>query len=649
VPGDYPKYLRVLCPSGLRLDHAVLGAKAFSLALFCLGFASVDGRAENTVAAPAKPTIVVNVPLTGGSSPSHITDAQDRVMSGHLKPAADSRSQANALYAQAMLLPDGLADDQQKALGLFRKIVALDPSFTDAEIKLANLYLQTGQFDQALAQLETALASHPNSIPIQVALGYTQRLRGQNDEARRICTRVLTRDPTQAVAMRVLLEIASEQEDLAGGVLHVEDILKAAPDVSSAVWLNLSRYYQELAQREKVPPPDDVIDKTRLPILQHAAEQPPPDVETLSLLADTYRKLGRNLEAEKTLRRAVALEPDNVDLVLRCAGMQADLGQTAAAIQNYESAYALNPALPGLRELLGSLYLDSHRYADSIRLFNEALIDTPQNFGLQIDLGLAYEGAHQPEAAQVCFQKVFNSLNCPQEAYLKLACFQLDLHELKEAGQTLAAAQTHFPQSARIRYYEAIQHRYEKDYPGALACLAQVRTLATGAEASALDPKYYVESATTLNLVGQKEQLEAVLQEGLSHYPDSPELMNELAYFWADEGHHLPEALALSRRAAELDPDNGPILDTWGWVYFQMGQAKDALPYLQRAAFMTNNDPVVLQHVGDAYLKLGLRREAIATWTRALQKDPRNGDLANRIDAALAQAKNAHLRSAPTP
>jgi tetratricopeptide (TPR) repeat protein len=125
--------------------------------------------------------------------------------------------------------------------------------------------------------------------------------------------------------------------------------------------------------------------------------------------------------------------------------------------------------------------------------------------------------------------------------------------------------------------------------------------------------------------------------------------MNELAYFWADEGQHLDEALALSRRAYALDPDNGPLLDTYGWVYFQMGQAKDALPYLQRAAIMTNNDPVVLQHVGDAYLKIGQRREAIATWTRALQKDPHNGDLADRIHAALAQAKNAQLRSAPRP
>jgi predicted negative regulator of RcsB-dependent stress response len=56
---------------------------------------------------------------------------------------------------------------------------------------------------------------------------------------------------------------------------------------------------------------------------------------------------------------------------------------------------------------------------------------------------------------------------------------------------------------------------------------------------------------------------------------------------------------------------------------------------------------VVLQHIGDAYLKLGLTREAISTWTRALRKDPGNGALAKRINAALAQAKNAHLRSAP--
>ena len=589
-------------------------------------------------------------PATAISPVVHITDAQDRLMSGHLNPVAEARSQANALYAEAMLLSDGLTGDQQQALGIFRQIVALDPSFTDAQIKLADLLLQTGQFDQALAQLQKLAASHPDSIPIEVALGYTQRLRGQNDEALRLCTRALISDSNQPLAMRVLLEIAGDQDDLAGGVLHIEDILKAGgSDVSASAWLNLARLYLEVARSERFPPPNDVILNTRLPILQQAAAKSPPDVETLSLLADTYRDLDRKIDALKTLRRASALEPSDVDIILDCAHLESDLGETADAIKDYENAYALNPALPGLREMLGGLYLDNQRYGDATRLFEEALADSPQNPGLEIDLGIAYEESHFPEKAQACFQRVFDSVDCPVEAYLKLAFFQLDHQEVKEAGATLAAAQAHFPQSAQVCFYQAIEHRFEKNYAAALASLAQVRTLAVGPEAGVLDPDYYIESALTLNLAGQKDQLEAVLREGLDRYPDNPELMNELAYFWADQGTHLSEAFALSRRAAELEPDNGPILDTFGWVYFQMGQAKDALPYLQRAAFMTNNDPVVLQHIGDAYLKLGLRREAVATWTRALEKDPRNGDLANRIDAALAQAKNAHLRSAPTP
>jgi tetratricopeptide (TPR) repeat protein len=610
--------------------------------ILCLGACSLAGvRAESAAATPAVPP---------PPEVTHLTDAQDRLSSGHLGPVAAARSQANALYAEAMLLPDGLASDQQQANALFRQIVTLDPSFTEAQIKLANLLLQSGQFDQALAQLRTASSLHPDSIAVEVALGYTQRLRGQTDEALRLCTRVLKSDSSQSLAMRVLLEIASDQDDLAGGVLHIEDILNAGgSDVPASAWLNLARLYLEVAGSERLPPPNDVILRTRLPILQQAAATPPPDVETLTLLADTYHKLGRKSEALKTFRRASALDPSNVDLVLDCANLESDLGDTAGTIKDYENAYALNPGLPGLREKLGSLYLDHQRYDDATRLYEEALADTPQNPALQIDLGIAYEESHHPEKAQACFQQVFNSVDCPPEAYLTLAFFQREHNELKEAGETLAAAHTHFPQSARIRLYEAIQYRYEKNYDAALACLAQVRTLATGSEASVLDPGYYLESAETLNLAGQKDRLESVLREGLSRYPDSAELMNELAYFWAEKGQHLPEALALSSHAAALEPDNGPILDTWGWVYFQMGQAKDALPYLQRAAIMTNNDPVVLQHVGDAYSKLGLRREAIATWARALEKDPHNGDLASRIDAALAQAKNVHLRSAPNP
>jgi tetratricopeptide (TPR) repeat protein len=597
-------------------------------------------------------------PAPPASAVVHITDAQDRLLTGELKPAADRLSRANALYAEAMLLSEGPATDQQRALDMYRQTVVLDPSFTEAQIKLASMLLQAGQFDEAYGQLQTLAKAHPDSLPVQVELGYTQKLRGQNEDAQRICARALAADSGQTVAMRVMLEIAAGQDDLAGGVIHVEDILKAGGEaVPASAWLNLDRLYLEYAHGQMNSPVGEIVLRTRLPILQQAAAKPPPDADTLTQLSKTYMGLGRKIDALKTLQRASAIDPDDADLAWHCAELEEKLDQKAGAMRDYEKAFEINPSLPGQRDewgklnldRLGDLYLDNKRFAQAVRLYEKASADAPTEPTLKIDLGIAYEANHEPEKAQACFQDVFDSTDCPPDAYIELAYFQLDRKEYPQAGQTLASAQTHFPESARIRFYEAILSRLEAKYDAALARLGEVRTLASGTEAGVLNRDFYVEDALTLNLAGKKDELEAALREGLGHYPDDAELMNQLAYFWAEQGQHLPEALALSRRAGTLEPDNGPIMDTCGWVYYQMGQAKDALPYLQRAAFMTNNDPVVLQHVGDAYLKLGQRREAIAAWARALEKDPHNGVLASRIDAALAQANNAHSRSAPKP
>ncbi len=80
--------------------------------------------------------------------------------------------------------------------------------------------------------------------------------------------------PSQSVAMRVLLEIAADQDDLAGGVLHIEDILKAGgSDVPASAWLTLAGFTSRSPGASSIPPSNDVILHTRLPILQQAAAQ----------------------------------------------------------------------------------------------------------------------------------------------------------------------------------------------------------------------------------------------------------------------------------------------------------------------------------------------------------------------------------------
>lgn len=609
----------------------------------CLGLAVLaPGLRADPLTAPALAT-PSPVPVV------HVTDGQDRLLSGRLDPATETRSQANALYAGAMLALDRLDADHGQGLAQLQKAVALDPHFPAAQVKIAQLLIESSQVEAACSQLQSALAATPGSAEIESELGAVQKMRGQTEEALRLSRDALVRDPGQFTAMRVMLEIAGDQNDLAGGLIHVKDILESGgPGVPASAWLALARLYIETARGDARPPSGEMQLRTLLPLYQEAASKPLPDIETLTLLADTYRELGQKRNALRTLREATALAPSNVDILMRCADLESDLGRSADALADYAAAYALDPGVAGLRPMLGRLYLENGRYAEALQLLQEAVTAAPGDLPTLMDFGIACEAQGQDAKAQACFQQVFAAADCPPEAYLKLAVFQISGQRVKEAGETLASAQARFPKSTKVRLYEAIQRRYAKDYAGAMTRLHEVRELAAGPESGTIGPDFYLESKLTLDLAGRQDLIEPTLQEGLARFPDNADLMNELAYFWAEAGRRLPEALVLSRRATEINPDSGPMADTCGWVYLRLDRAGDALPYLQDAALLTNNDPVVLQHLGDTYLKLDRRRDAIATYRRALEKDPGNRDLAARMDAALAQATDAHLRSAPT-
>jgi tetratricopeptide (TPR) repeat protein len=86
------------------------------------------------------------------------------------------------------------------------------------------------------------------------------------------------------------------------------------------------------------------------------------------------------------------------------------------------------------------------------------------------------------------------------------------------------------------------------------------------------------------------------------------------------------------RRALESEPNNTSYLDSLGWVEFRKGQFDRALDNLLRAAKTAEReDPVVFEHIGDTYLKLNRIREALEAWQKALALDPKNKNLADKI------------------
>ena len=99
---------------------------------------------------------------------------------------------------------------------------------------------------------------------------------------------------------------------------------------------------------------------------------------------------------------------------------------------------------------------------------------------------------------------------------------------------------------------------------------------------------------------------------------------------------NLHEAEAMLRRAVELRPDDGYIVDSLGWAFFRLERFDEAVLYLERAVELRPDDPVINDHLGDAYWQVGRYREARFQWERALTFEPeRTGD-ADRAELARA-------------
>ena len=142
---------------------------------------------------------------------------------------------------------------------------------------------------------------------------------------------------------------------------------------------------------------------------------------------------------------------------------------------------------------------------------------------------------------------------------------------------------------------------------------------------------------------GNWRAAEPDIKQALALSPDQPYVLNYLGYSWALRDENLDQAAAMLTRAAGLDPNDGAVLDSLGFIELKRGNNKQALAILVRAAQLTPDNAEVNAHLGDAFWQAGQPLQAGFQWYRALGLNP---------DPALKAAVEAQIRQhfpAPTP
>ncbi|OEU51472.1 MAG: hypothetical protein BA871_08830 [Desulfuromonadales bacterium C00003096] len=125
--------------------------------------------------------------------------------------------------------------------------------------------------------------------------------------------------------------------------------------------------------------------------------------------------------------------------------------------------------------------------------------------------------------------------------------------------------------------------------------------------------------AMVLDKLGQRDQAIECAKKAIEKAADYVEALNFLGYTYAEEGINLDEAELLIKKALSIQPDDGYIIDSLGWVYFKKGKNDQALLYLKKAQDLVSVDPVIAEHLGDAYMAKGTFDKALHAYQEALK------------------------------
>jgi len=519
---------------------------------------------------------------------------------------------------------------------------------------------QQGDVAGALQEFAAAVRLEPRDPSLRLALATLQFESGRWREARDFLQESMRRyggTPREHLMVARLQAMAG----LAGPALTETDAALRGDSTLAPAWLLRG---QLLLEAERFP--------AALACYQHAAALLPHDPPTLEGLADCYAHLGRVAEAEASYRSALQLDPDLATTRDKLLTLYRDAGRAQDVERVYLEILGKNPgdlaALDGLLEV----YLE----ADDVRRASELLRSYQERRALTPELVILY--------ARMLLQQ--DRLAAADSVLQPLVGVD-DVGGLETLRGDIAVRGERFAE-ARAHYRRAIAEEPEECEPRVRLALVDIDSLSDARDRVQLDGELGEEVRQSLQAAARNagaddfhcnlslgiayfslRQFEvaarhlrishkidpkdtrglfalATVEQELGHFetacregeelvkldPDNATALNFLGYILAERGQDLDHSEALIRRALTKEPENGYFVDSLGWVLYQRGDYPRAAAELERAAKLTGErEATILEHLGDAYVKIGRPDDAYRVYKLSTQIEPDNAKVVDKL------------------
>lgn len=501
------------------------------------------------------------------------------------------------------LMGDALqkTDKQKEAIGYYHEAIKLQPNFTEVYANLGTVYVQQQEYQLAINCYQQALKIDPNFTAVGKHLAKATLLLEQQGNHR-------NDHPTQPSASN---ELNLDDHLQQGDNLQHRGELQAALE-------------QYLA----------------------AARLRPQRIETYQEIIKLYEKLGLWADAAKYCRLIFRLTKNNTSVVAQSSLISSENSEFTEEEEitptvDFAPSLATQPTFPDSANYLaqGHSYVQQEDYKSAISCYRQAIKQQPQLIDAYLALGDLVSKLGQSEQAINCYLS-----GLKQQQHPKLYFALGNLYQVKEKWSRAA-----------LCYQKTVE--YDSHHSRACHELGEVlskqqqwtEAIKAYEKAIAIEPDF---SWSHHNLGYALIQLNR-WSEAIPAYQKAIALKSDFpwSYYNLAEAHgklgQWTEAIFNYQQAAQLQPDLSQVQQKLGDAYYRrseqdrqraldgfllaIGQDPDNPEVYHQALAIDKHNITLYLKLGDILAESGKTDQALVTYQMALQAQPKNIEVLNKI------------------
>lgn len=313
-------------------------------------------------------------------------------------------------------------------------------SAADSDLATAIALHRAGDFAAAGTAYQRWLADNPGDVTATHGLGLIALDLGRAADALPLFAFCVAREP-DAPLYRTSYGLAlMAQGDVSGAAAAFLEAANKTPTLA-APRLHLARALVQLKRPQEA-----------LEIFAGTAALFPDHGDVWLAKGVTERRLGRRNDAEKSLRRARAIDPHDTNVLDALAGLLKETARIDEALTLYEEALALAPNSATIRAHYGNALAAAGQRAAAERELREAIRIDPKSIDAPLGLGLLLTALERPAEAIPLFRKVLALSPEHTDAFTNLGVALLATGDTVNAETCYRRAIARAPDNAEAHY-----------------------------------------------------------------------------------------------------------------------------------------------------------------------------------------------------